>query len=95
MTFGYFPGVGEQTPGDVSAEHRQRAAAVERAREDGGPDEGACRHEGSGRERGTRCSVCHNVIPDVVTPPLQWSSSLPLSFEVLFVSLPNNADGET
>lgn len=30
------------------------------------------------------------VIPDLVTPPLQWSSSLPLSVEVVFVSLPND-----
>ena len=29
----------------------------------------------------------YSIIPDVVTPPLQWSSSLPLSFEVLFACL--------
>ena len=31
------------------------------------------------------------VIPDLVTPSLQWSSSLPLSFEVSFVCLSNDA----
>ena len=30
-----------------------------------------------------------SIIPDLVIPPLEWSSSLPLSFEVLFVCLPN------